>query len=160
MYLSKLREGCLDGSPHFFHLGVVAIFCARPEKSAQSVLLAARHNVHVEVRHALAHPVIDCEEGPLGSCSLFDRLAEDPRAFEERTGIGGRQVGQCGVVGPRDDQAMSREQRAVIQEGKKTFVLEDDRSGHLAGGDLAKGAGGRHLPIMPDREAGRGRVLS
>src|SRR5438067_2065405 len=49
------------------HGGFVLVLLARPEKSLQPVLLAARNDVDVEVRHALTDAVVDGDKRSLGS---------------------------------------------------------------------------------------------
>ena len=41
---------------------VVAVLGARPEEPLEAVALVARHHVHVQVRHALAHRVVHRDE--------------------------------------------------------------------------------------------------
>ena len=47
------------------HLGVVGVLRPRPEEPAQPVALRPRHDVQVQVRHALADGVVHRHEGPL-----------------------------------------------------------------------------------------------
>ena len=39
----------------------------RPEEAAETVAPPPRHHVHVQMRHALAHPVVDRHEGAVGA---------------------------------------------------------------------------------------------
>src|SRR3989337_904801 len=65
------------------HRFVVGVLGARPEESAQPVLAAARYDVYVKMRDALADPVIHRHQGALSSLNLLHRPAEEPRGGEE-----------------------------------------------------------------------------
>ena len=53
----------------------VGVLRARPEEAAQPVALGARHDVEVQVRHRLAHGVVDRHEGALRAEAVLHRVA-------------------------------------------------------------------------------------
>src|SRR6266566_4307538 len=69
----------LNSDARDFHLLVILIFFSRPEKSLQSISLAPRHDVDVEMGHTLANPVIHREERPLSAESLLHGRTEYAR---------------------------------------------------------------------------------
>src|SRR5258708_26612167 len=56
----------VDGALHVFHFAFGLVRIARPEKTLQAVPLAPRHDVDMQMRHTLAHPIVDRDEGSLG----------------------------------------------------------------------------------------------
>src|SRR5262245_60930366 len=59
----RVHEEALDAC----HLRIAGVPLARPEEPAQTILAAARNHVNVEMGHALADPVVDRDERPLGA---------------------------------------------------------------------------------------------
>ena len=58
------RPDCVaDGK----HLGLVFVCPPRPEETPESVFAAARHDMNVEVRHALAYANIDRHQRAVGA---------------------------------------------------------------------------------------------
>ena len=109
-------------------------------------------HVHVQVRDALAHAVVDRDERALGAEPLLHRTGEQPRVREE---LGQHLVGQVGErldVGARDQQGVAGEQRAVIEERER---LRRPRARpaprRLTADDRAEGA------VAPSTSVGRGR---
>ncbi len=43
---------------HYFHFFFVFVFCSRPEKTFQTIFSATRHDVNVQMRHALTNAII------------------------------------------------------------------------------------------------------
>ena len=66
--LKRLFDSFLD----LLHLRFVLIDRAGPEKAAQSIFLAARDDVDVQMRDALADLVVYGNEGSLGFHALLD----------------------------------------------------------------------------------------
>src|SRR5581483_8882107 len=119
---------------------VVAVALARPEEAAQPVLAVAGHDVHVEVGDGLADDVVGGDERPLGAGRLADR-------DRERAGVGEypgqevvRKVPDRLPVLARHEEAVAGKERAVVEEGQRRAVLEDDVGARLARHDGAEGA--------------------
>ena len=73
-----LRGGA-DAILRLREMRVVLVLSARPEKALEAVPLRARHDVNVEVRHALAHSVVGGQERALGSEGLLHGAREEVR---------------------------------------------------------------------------------
>jgi len=144
---STLRSCALPSADEramdLFHFRGVAVLPARPEEALQTVALAARHHVDVDVRHALADAVIKGHEGAIRAERLLYYRTQPVRGREEFRGNRWRQFRQRLVMAARNQQAMPGKQRPVIEEGEAGGLCENHRRGYLAGGDLAEGAG-RH----------------
>ena len=67
-FVKKLQDRRL-GLPHMLFAGVRL---ARPEEAPQSVFLAARDKVHVQMRNALADLIVDGDERSLRLHRLLD----------------------------------------------------------------------------------------
>jgi len=61
----------------------VSVLPARPEKSPQSISFAARYDVNVQMRDALADPIVDGDERSLGLQRRFHSPAEQLRSGEK-----------------------------------------------------------------------------
>src|SRR5580704_10937908 len=57
-----------------------------PEETTQSVFLAPRNNVHVEMRNALADAIVDRDKAALSLHALLDGACEQLHVREERAG--------------------------------------------------------------------------
>lgn len=97
---------------------------ARPEEALESVLLSARHDVNVQMRNALAYAIVDGYERAFGFHPEFDGARQKLRILKERTGQLWRQVCQRLEVLSRNQQAVAREQRPVIEEGQREMVFK------------------------------------
>ena len=69
----KLGDGRLKRGYNFSDLFFTFVFRPRPEKPFQAVAFAPGYNMHVEVRHALAHTIVDGYEGPLSVHRVLGR---------------------------------------------------------------------------------------
>jgi hypothetical protein len=88
-----------------------------PEEAFEPVALAPRHNVDVKVKYALAHDVVDRDEGPLGVERPFDGTLKPLRDLKERSDFGRREIGKRHYMPHRDQQNVAGEERPVIEEG-------------------------------------------
>ena len=61
--LRAARECVADGQ----QLGLIFVCPPRPEETPESVLTVARHDMNVEVRHALAYAIIDRHQRAVGA---------------------------------------------------------------------------------------------
>ena len=87
----------------------------------------------VQVRHALAHAIIDCHKGTLRAEPCFDGPRQQPRVRHQ-----GRQqrlgrIGQSLHVELGNQERMAGKQGPVVEKGEAVFILEDRV--HRAPGD-------------------------
>ena len=101
----KLQDRGL-GLPHMFF---PRMRLARPEEAAQAVLFAARHNVHMQMRNALADAIVDGDERSLGLHRLLDGAREQLHVGEERPHQLRRQIGQRFIVRLGNEQRVPDE---------------------------------------------------
>src|SRR6266545_3969302 len=142
---SKTRSGgialtqCIANSVARRAGGLFAfVFLARPKKAAQSILLAPGNDVYVQVRNALAYPIVHGHECAVGSEPAFDRTGDALHAGKDSGDLLRRHVVQRSVVALRHDEAVSGKQRMVIEEDDHFRAIVDDVRGKLAGRDAAK----------------------
>ena len=125
-----LRQGGADLRGERLALGVVGVGDARPEEAAQAVLAAARHDVDVQVRHALRDLVVHRDEGAVRAQAGLDGARD---ALDgARTACRARPAGRSdsvGDVGARDDQHVALEHRARVEEGRGVVVAQHHRRG-------------------------------
>ena len=118
----------------------VGVLRPRPEEAAQPVALGARHDVEVQVRHRLAHGVVDRDERPLRTEGLRDRDRDTLRGLHERVAELGREVRQRVDVLARHQQDVPLEHRPRVEERDEVVGLEHEVTGQVAGDDLAEDA--------------------
>jgi hypothetical protein len=128
---------------------------ARPEETFESITFAARDNVHVEMRNALADAIVGADEGSLGVHGLLDSSGEHlhigKNRVEERFG----QVGEGFEMSLRNEKTVTGKEWAMIQKREGVFVLEDTSTFDFAEENSAEGArlvefGRRgHVPDQP-----------
>ena len=138
------NDRLMESPTRIFHFRGVAILPSGPEKTLQSVTFAPRNHVHMQMRHRLADAVVHGHEGALGAEPVLHRRRQDLRVGEELAGKGFGQVPKGLEMGLRNQQAVARKERAVVQEGERDRVLKYHRRGEFTGGDAAKKAGGEH----------------
>ena len=88
----------------------------RPEETAQAVAAVPGHDVHVEVRHALADGVVDGHEGAVGAERAHHRARHTLDDAEERSDEIGVEIGQGHDVWPRHHKNVTLEHRPAIEE--------------------------------------------
>ncbi len=94
----------------------------------------------MEVRDALAHPVVVGDEDALRGEARLDRARDALGEQEQRPDLRRLEVHQRDDVRARDDEDVAGEQRADVEEGDVLFVLEDDFGGDLVGSDFTEEA--------------------
>src|SRR5207247_9932637 len=112
----------------------------RPEEALQAVFTPPRHNVGMQMRHALADTVIHRDEGAVSRQRRFYRATEELRVLEKRFDQVVRQISQSFVVLLRNQQAMTRKNGAMIEKGEGHFVFKTQSSGYPTADDLAEKA--------------------
>src|SRR5690242_5047329 len=93
---------------------IALVLLPRPEEAFQSVAFAARHDMDVQVRNALAYMVIDGDESALCAQRLLDRAFKILDSLKERSELRLGQIGQRDDVPAGDQQNVSGEQRPVV----------------------------------------------
>jgi hypothetical protein len=106
----------------------------------------------VQVGNALADPIVNrherafCQERGFESRTQHLGIANQPRAIRRR------KLRQSLYVAFGNQQAMAREERAVIQKGEKALVLEDDGGRVFSVDNAAKravhGSGATFHPML------------
>src|SRR6266571_6478182 len=91
-----------------FGFFVAAVALPRPEEAAQSVPVAARHDVSMQVWHALADDVIERDKRAVGSQRRGNYPREEPDVCEQRREQTVRHIGQRLDVDLWNEQAMPR----------------------------------------------------
>ena len=94
---------------------VPGVLRAGPEEAAQAVLVAARYDVDVQVGYALADSVVHGDEAAVRFEPRLDCTRDQLRIGEKRAHEGLGYVEQRLVVLPRDQQAVTGEERAAVE---------------------------------------------
>src|SRR4051794_14449729 len=76
--LGKPAQGLPQPVARLVGVRIVTVGVARPEETAQPVFAPSRDDVHVQVRNALADPVVDRDEGAFRTEALLHRAREQP----------------------------------------------------------------------------------
>jgi hypothetical protein len=113
----------------------------RPKEAFQSVFAAARHNVGMQMRHTLADAVVHRDEGAVGFQRRLDRTTEKLHIPEEGPDQVRGQIGQSFVVFFRNQEAVARKNRTVIEKGQGYFVFKYEASGYSPIHDPTEEAG-------------------
>lgn len=121
-----------------FHLFFIGVALARPEKTSQAVLLSPWNDVHMQMRHALTHPIVDGDEGAFGFHALLDGAREHLHITEEGSDKLAGKVCEGFVVIFGNKQRVAGKQRPIIQERERDGIFEYHQARKLAGGDLAE----------------------
>lgn len=121
-----------NGIQYFRDLLSALVFGARPEETFEPITFAPRHNVHVKMRNALADAIVQGYERSVGLHATLDRYCEQLNIGEKRRDQSRRQITESFTMSFGDEQAMSGEQRAVIEKGQSVGVLK-----HAVGRRLA-----------------------
>src|SRR6478609_2854971 len=126
----------------------------RPEEAAEPVALGTRDDVHVQVRHGLAHDVVHRHERALCAERTDDGRGEALGGPEHRGVQLGREVEEGVDVSSRHEQDVTLEDRAAVEEGDEVRLVEHDVGRHLPRHDRAEDA------VHGDRLPRRSRAVS
>ena len=110
----------------------------RPEETAQAVFFSPRNNVYVQVRHALAHPVVNREKRAVRLHALFDGARQHLDIAEERRNELRGKILERFIVRLRNQQRVAREKRTVVQERHGYVVFKNDIAFQITRDDLAE----------------------
>ena len=135
---NRLTERLLRLQKH----GFIRVWMARPEEPFQTVLVATRHHVDVEMRDTLADPIVDRDERTFRSQSPFQRTGKELGNGKERREPGLWEIKQRRTVLFGNDQTVSGKERAAVQKRQRLLVLEYNLTFALTVDDLTEGAGG------------------
>src|SRR3954453_15177191 len=116
---------------------------ARPGKVAaeEAIVMAARHDVDVEVRHALADHIVDRHERAVATGSLRHGASQTLREGEEWAHFADGQIGKGRHMLPGHEQNVAGQEWSSIEEGDARWIVEDD-----LGGGTAPGGGSEDTP--------------
>src|SRR5580658_7150174 len=126
-------------------LGLAHRFLARmrlagPEEATQAVLFTSRHDVHMQMRNALADTIVDGDERSFGRHSVLDGASEQLDVGKERSEQLFWQVGQRLKVRLGNQYGVADEERLIIQERDRQIIFKHDVIGVRR--DLAESATG------------------
>jgi hypothetical protein len=92
----------------------------------------------MEMRNALADSVIHRDEGPVRFQSSFDRARQKLGIPKKRADQIGRKIAQGLIMKSRNQEAMSRENRPVVEESDGNLVSKDHSGTDFGSGDPTK----------------------
>jgi hypothetical protein len=123
---------------HSVGFPITLVRITRPEKTSQAILPATRYNVHVQVRHTLAHAIIHRNERAVRLHSRLDRARQKLNVTKDRFNQVRGQIDQSLIMLFGDKQAMTWKDRTMIEKGQAVVVFEDDASSEFAARDFAE----------------------
>lgn len=102
--------------------------------------MAARDDMNVKVRDALADDVVDGNERPFGAHGILHSDGQNANVGENGVEECGRKIGDGAKMALRYQQGMPREKRAVIEEGKRASIFKNENGIELVLRDFAEDA--------------------
>lgn len=105
--------------------GFIRVPLSGPEEAFEAIFPVARHEMDVQMRHALTDPIIDCDKRAIRLQALFDRSFDQLHMLKERPGQVRRQIGKGFDMLTRNEQTMPREKWSVIQKRQKDLILKN-----------------------------------
>ncbi len=124
------------GGEQFF----VFVAQAGPEEAAQAVAFAARDDVDVKMRDALADHVVHGHEAAFRLHHLLNFSSEHLRVQEKRADQRSGQIRQRVIVRLRNEQDVAGEKRAHVEKSHGDFVFENNFGFQFARHDFAEKA--------------------
>jgi len=94
--------------------------------------------VHVKMRHALTHRIVDGHKRPLGSHPALHCLGQVLRVQEQRTDEVVRKIQESLVMVACDQQAVPLKKWFLIQKRKEDRIFKHNCCFSITSGDLAK----------------------
>ena len=140
--IGEVAKGSPDRRRDLPHLIAVAVGAASPGKipAEEAVIVATRHDVDVEVRHALADDVVDGHKRAIGLGRLGDGACQALREGKERTDLSDRQIRKRCHVRPGYEQDVAWQERAPVEKRDARRLIEDDLRRCVAADDRAEDA--------------------
>ena len=118
----------------------ILIGVARPKEPLQPVSFAARNDVDMEMRDALADAVVDGHEAALGVHALSNGAGKELNIQKERADEFAGQVRDRLEMALYDEEAMAREKRAMVQKCERDLVFKNFVAGNAAADGIAERA--------------------
>ena len=103
----------------------------RPEEPLQSITLPPGHDMNMQMRNALTHPVIDRDEAAFRRHRCDDGSLDRLRRLEQRANLSLRQIGQSLDMTIGNQQYMPGKERSMIEKRERAFSAPDDFSSDL-----------------------------
>ena len=94
--------------------------------------MAARHDMDVEVRHALADHIIDRHERAVATHSLRHGASQTLHEGEEWSHFVDGQIGKGRDMLPGHEQNVAGQEWSSIEEGDASWIVEDDLGGRIS----------------------------
>src|SRR5919112_5260449 len=106
-------EGGVDRLRDLPHVIVVTIWVARPGEVAaeEAIVVATRHDVDMEVRHALADHIVDRHERTVATGRLWHGPRQTSREGEEWSHFGDGKIGKSRDMPPGHEQNVTGQER-------------------------------------------------
>src|SRR5256885_704059 len=117
----------------------ILVLSTRPEEPLQAVAFTPRHNMHVKMGDALADTIIGCNEGSFCSHTLLDGPSEHTSCGKKWSDQRIGNIHEGLKMGFGNQQAVSRKQRAMIEEGERVFVFKNPVAVRLGQKNLTEG---------------------
>jgi hypothetical protein len=119
---------------------VVTVRVARPGKVAaeEAIVVATRHDVDVEVRHALTDHIVNRHERAVATGSVRHGASQTLREGEEWAQLGDGQIEKGPNMLPGHEQNVAGQERPSIEEGDACWIVENDLGGRIAADDGAE----------------------
>jgi hypothetical protein len=138
--MPEVGKGGADCRRDLSHLILIAVWAAGPGEVAaeEAIVLATRHDMNMEVRHALADYIVDRHERAFATRRSGHGARQAPRQGEEWPHLADGQIGQGRDVRSRHEQYVAGEQRAAIEKRNPYWFVEDDLGGCIAADDGAE----------------------
>jgi hypothetical protein len=126
--VSEIAKGGPNRRRDLPHLIVIAVRAARPGEVAaeEAVVVATRHDVNVEVWHALADDIVDRHERAFATGGPRHGARQALCEGEEWSHVGDGQIGKGRDMRPGHQENMAGQERASIEECDSRWIVEDD----------------------------------
>jgi hypothetical protein len=111
---------------NFSHLLFAFIAAPRPKEAPQTVSLAARNDVDMQMRHALTDFIVDGDKGSLRVHGRLHSHRQQLDRCQETSIIARRKAGQSFDVVFGNQQHVAREKGPMIEKGQAFGILVDD----------------------------------
>ena len=104
--------------------------------------MVTRYDMDMEVRHALADDIVDRHERTVATGGISHGACQTSPEGEEWSHVSDGQIGKGRDMLPGHEQNMAGQERASIEEGNASRIIEDDLRGRIAADD-----GAEHTPV-------------
>ena len=122
MLCSELFHRSQHQFGHLGHFLIVFIRVAGPEETLQAVVPAPGDDMHVEMGHALADPVVQGDKASLCGHRCLDRAGKQTDVAKEPAGQLLGEVREGLAVHARDQEGMAGEEWPVVEERQGNVV--------------------------------------